>query len=251
MFPGAFPDRKGAPLARTDPSSHRDVPQGNPRRAAESQSLTDIERKILDFMVQYLRSNTYQPSIREIGERFGIKSTKTVSEHLQSLADKGFLERDPSRSRGVKILGVDLSAQTVSVPCFPAIPADGRGLRSKDADLHLSIDRRLVGEKGCFFVRASGGDLAVLGVNEGDYVLVEPAALDAIDDGQVVVARDGAGTWFHRLARNGGSLHLESLRTGGSATVVEDPSRLFVLGRVTGLYRRMDESAGALNLTQH
>jgi SOS-response transcriptional repressor LexA len=46
-----------------------------------SASLTDIERKILDYMVHYLRSNTYQPSIREIGERFGIKSTKTVSEH--------------------------------------------------------------------------------------------------------------------------------------------------------------------------
>ena len=69
------------------------------------QRITEIERKILDFMVHYLRSNTYQPSIREIGERFGIKSTKTVSEHLQALADKGFLERDPSRSRGVKILG--------------------------------------------------------------------------------------------------------------------------------------------------
>ena len=54
------------------------------------QSITEIERKILDFMVHYLRSNTFQPSIREIGERFGIKSTKTVSEHLQALADKGF-----------------------------------------------------------------------------------------------------------------------------------------------------------------
>ena len=39
------------------------------------QSITEIERKILDFMVHYLRSNTFQPSIREIGERFGIKST--------------------------------------------------------------------------------------------------------------------------------------------------------------------------------
>ena len=46
-------------------------------------NLSEIERKILDYMVGYLRENTYQPSIREIGERFGIKSTKTVSEHLQ------------------------------------------------------------------------------------------------------------------------------------------------------------------------
>lgn len=252
MFPGAFTALKGATLARTDPSTHRDAQPGAPRRVAESRSLTDIERKILDFMVQYLRANTYQPSIREIGERFGIKSTKTVSEHLQALADKGFLERDPSRSRGVKILGVDLSAQTVSVPCYREIPSDASGLRAKDAEFHLSIDRRLAGEKGAFFVRAGTGDLAVLGVAEGDFLLVEPTAIDDIDDGQVVVARDGAGAWFHRLQRNGGSgVHLEPLRPGGSVTVVEDPSRLMVLGRVTAFYRRMDDSAGALNLTQH
>src|SRR5688572_22307363 len=104
-------------------------------------TLTEIERKILDYMVQYLRSNTYQPSIREIGERFGIKSTKTVSEHLQALADKGFLERDPSRSRGVRILGVDLSADAVSVPCYRDMPTDKGGVRER-ADLHLSLDRR-------------------------------------------------------------------------------------------------------------
>ena len=48
--------------------------------------LTKIERRILNYLVDYLKENTYQPSIREIGKRFGIKSTKTVSEHLQSLA---------------------------------------------------------------------------------------------------------------------------------------------------------------------
>ena len=48
--------------------------------------LSKIERRILNYLVDYLKDNTYQPSIREIGKRFGIKSTKTVSEHLQSLA---------------------------------------------------------------------------------------------------------------------------------------------------------------------
>jgi repressor LexA len=68
--------------------------------------LTSLERRILDFIVEYLRRNTYQPSIREIGSRFGIKSTKTVSEYLQSLADKGWIERDSSRSRGVRVIGL-------------------------------------------------------------------------------------------------------------------------------------------------
>jgi len=206
-----------------------------------------MERRILDFMVQYLRANTYQPSIREIGERFGIKSTKTVSEHLQALADKGFLERDPSRSRGVRILGVDLSAQTVSVPCFSEIP-DGQ--RQK-ADLHLSLDRRLAGEKGAFFVRAGPNDLAVLGVHEGDFVLVEPVSPGDLEDGAIVVARTGEGSRFHRLMRNGQGIHLEPLRPGGETQLVQDLERLEILGRVAAFYRRLDESVGGLNLTHH
>ncbi len=218
---------------------------------AEEASLSDIERRILDFMVQYLRSNTYQPSIREIGERFGIKSTKTVSEHLQALAEKGFLERDPSRSRGVRILGVDLAPETVSVPCYSSLPADGRGFQGREADMHLSVDRRLAGRHGSVFVRAHAGELALLGVHEGDYVLVEPARVDDLDDGCVVLARVGDGAWFHRFSRNGVGIRLESLRPGGETTVVEDAERLHLVGCVTGFYRRMDESAGALNLTQH
>lgn len=210
--------------------------------------LTDIERKILDFMVQYLRANTYQPSIREIGERFSIKSTKTVSEHLQALADKGFLERDPSRSRGVKILGVDLGTDTVSVPCYAEMPDGGTG--NGQAEMYVSIDRRLGGEDGSFFVRARAGDLAVLGVNEGDFVLVTPAALDDVENGSIVVARVGAGSLFHRFKKNGKGLQLEALRPGGDTTVVDDADDLRLIGRVTGLYRRLDDAA-ALNLTPH
>lgn len=231
-------------MARTDTVSQRE----STTAARQVEPLTEIERKILDFMVQYLRANTYQPSIREIGERFGIKSTKTVSEHLQALADKGFLERDPSRSRGVKILGVDLGADTVSVPCFAELPKDG--VRGARAEMHVSIDRALGGESGSFFVRAGSGDLAVLGVAPGDFVLVAPVALDEVEDGNIVVARVGGDSVFHRFSRNGKGLHLEALKPGGDTTIVEEAKSLQLIGRVTGLYRRMDDAA-ALNLTPH
>lgn len=197
-------------------------------------------------MVQYLRENTYQPSIREIGERFGIKSTKTVSEHLQALAEKGCLERDPSRSRGVKILGVDLSADTVAVPCFSTLPVDSESR----ADTHVSVDRQLGSENGSFMVRASAGDLAVLGVAEGDLLLVSPATLDDVDEGAIVVAAVGDQATFHRFSRNGRGVYLEALRPGGGTTLVENADNLRIVGRVTGFYRRMDE-VGARALTQH
>lgn len=208
--------------------------------------LTEIERKILDFMVQYLRANTYQPSIREIGARFGIKSTKTVSEHLQTLAEKGCLERDPSRSRGVRILGVDLSADTVAVPCYAEVPSNG----ASSAEAYVSVDRQLGSRDGSFMVRARAGDLAILGVAEGDLVLVSPATVEDVDDGSVIVADVGDAKTFHRFSRNGTGVTLEALQPGGTKTHVEDACTLQVMGRVTGFYRRMD-GVGAINLTQH
>jgi len=217
-----------------------------------SPALNDIERRILDYMVSYLRENTYQPSIREIGERFGIKSTKTVSEHLQALADKGFLERDPSRSRGVKILGVDLSHDAVSVPCLSRLPDDRTSLRDVAADTHFTLDRRLAGPQGSFLVRAHGDDLAALGVQEGDYVLVEPAELDEITDGSVVAARPGGGApSFHRLTRNGRGVYLQSLRGAAQPELVEDPAGVQLVGRVGGIFRRMDHPAATPSLTAH
>lgn len=230
-------------MARSDAIPQREAPTTRP----QVEPLTEIERKILDFMVQYLRDNTYQPSIREIGERFGIKSTKTVSEHLQALAEKGCLERDPSRSRGVKILGVDLNADTVAVPYFSTMPAE---ISPRSADGFVSVDRQLGSEPGSFMVRAGAGDLAVLGVAEGDLVLISPTTIDTIEDGAVIVADVGDDSAFHRFSMNGKGVCLEALRPGGEATVVEDIDRVRIIGRVAGFYRRMDE-AGSVNLTRH
>ena len=215
------------------------------------QSTTEIERKILDFMVHYLRSNTYQPSIREIGERFGIKSTKTVSEHLQALADKGFLERDPSRSRGVRILGVDLRAQTVSVPCYHELPQVRGGLRTEQAEMHLTMDRRLAGSKGSFFVRAAGQELAAFDISEGDYLLIEPTSVGEVVEGTVVVARVKGGPSFYQFSRNGSAVYLTPAGGDEPATAIEDPNNLHLIGRVVALYRRLDDASILVSTTAH
>jgi repressor LexA len=203
--------------------------------------LTDLERNILDYMVQYLRAHTYQPSIREIGEEFGIRSTKTVSEHLSALAEKGYLERDPSRSRGIRILGVDLDPNTVSVPCFPEIPSEARGFQADGVEAWYSVDRRLGGGRGSWFLRAADPRWTALGVGAGDLLLVEPALASDLPDGALAVVEVGGRSDLYRVRRRGGAL---ALRGGadpdGSWTAVEDPSRLVVGGRVTALHRRFD-----------
>ncbi len=210
-----------------------------------SGSLNDIERRILDYMVSYLRENTYQPSIREIGEEFGIKSTKTVSEHLQALAVKGFLERDPSRSRGVRILGVDLSPDAVTLPCYPALPDDGAFTGfGEGAETYLTLDRRLAGVRGSFLVRARGDELISMGAQDNDYVLVEPVERGEAVEGSVIVARPGGGgPGFFRVSPDSGGPVLEPLRAGGDPVEV-DPETLVIVGRVGGIFRNFDDGPG-------
>ncbi|TVR64643.1 MAG: hypothetical protein EA422_06125 [Gemmatimonadales bacterium] len=218
--------------------------------------LNDLEQRILDYMVRYLRTRTYQPSIREIGEEFGIKSTKTVSEHLKALARKGYLERDPSRSRGVRILGVDLNPDTVSVPCYAGLPHPDARRRTDGIETTFSLDRRIAGARGCFFVRTRGDEFAALGIGSGDLLLVEPAdALPDSDealraDGALVMVANGSGAELYRCSHAAGETIL--IPAGGGEPIrVEDGVRLRVTGRVVAIHRRLDGAPLPRSATTH
>ena len=202
-------------------------------------------------MVSYLRANTYQPSIREIGARFGIKSTKTVSEHLQSLADKGFIERDPARSRGIRILGVDLNAETVSLPCFRDLGEATNGMRDGRVDIHVTLDRQLVSRNGGFVVRAPRDRLAAAGINAGDFLVIQPVRADELVDGEIIVARmKGAADYFQLKKR---SSRFFFYPIGGESSVPDgdETAQPVILGRVAALFRRMSPLPFSAPITAH
>ncbi|HKV52180.1 MAG TPA: hypothetical protein VJO52_13390 [Gemmatimonadaceae bacterium] len=182
------------------------------------ESLTPIERKVYHYLLDFLTQNTYQPSVREIGREFRIKSTKTVSEILQSLARKGFIERDPSRSRGVRLLGYQGAGRTMPVPPYSSAevpaPPSTRGT-------YLTIDRRFVPNERVFYVRVENVGSAAPGggILDGDYVLVDPVA--NAGPGDLYAERDGAG----------GTVTLrqvDGVRSHGAGTL---------LGKVCGVFR--------------
>ncbi len=193
--------------------------------------LTDVERRVLDYLVDYLRTNTYQPSIREIGRTFGIKSTKTVSELLQSLADKGWIERDPSRSRGVKLLGVELHTHAISVPMQHAMRSEA--LDDVDA---LDLDRRIA-SRGNFLVVMQDEALTASGIQRGDMLLVEPVTLDALDAGDIVLATESGVQAVRRYNASpsprldSDDARMESIVLGASGATID--------GRVISVVRRL------------
>lgn len=200
--------------------------------------LSKIEKRILNYLVDYLKQHTYQPSIREIGKRFGIKSTKTVSEHLQALADKGYIERDASRSRGVKIIGMNLAPDMITIPSYGKIAAGRPALLRENVQEEYEIDRKLAGSADSFFLEVHGDSMQAMGIFPGDMVLVEPTDESEIENGDVVAARVDGDATVKRYFANGGKVVLEPANPDYAPILVHEHNDFAVLGRVTGLFRR-------------
>ncbi len=205
--------------------------------ASMPEPLTELERRILDYLVDYLQENTYQPSIREIGRRFNIKSTKTVSEHLQALADKGWIERDPSRSRGVRILGLDLRGTDRRA----AAP-----IEVVDAGTHALMPESVrTAPSGSQFVAmavAGAGD-----VRSGDTVLAQPVEEPSLTEGDLVAARRRGTATVARVRRNAESLTLEWADGSRSALRPQRAEGIEVVGRAIGLWRQFASSVANAN----
>lgn len=200
-------------------------------------TLSPTERQILNYLADYLREHTYQPSVREIGRRFGIKSTKTVSEHLQALADKGYIERDASRSRAVRIRGLDLGDAPLRVPLYGKIAAGEPMLLREHVIDEYSIDPSLAPSADSFFLRAVGNSMEQSGILDGDLVLVEPAS--EIRNGEIVAARIAGDATIKRYFAHGDQVVLEPASTEYAPLLVNEHDDFVVLGRVTGLFRRL------------
>jgi repressor LexA len=208
-----------------------------------TQPLTAMERRVYEYLLDFTAENTFQPSIREIGKRFRIKSTKTVSDILQALASKGYIERDASRSRGVRLLGFSGAARTMPVPLYNRLHAGEPALVSDFREGFLTIDRRFVPSERAFFLRVRGDGMNAAGIFDGDYVMVNPEAKPAAGD--VVAARVGEVTTFGRYAAEGS----EAAVPGGAIPALDNIAVIHgdgVLGNVCGVFRPMfDRGADA------
>ena len=193
-------------------------------------ALSPIEQQLFDFLLDFLAENTYQPSVREIARALKIPSTKSVTDLLAALARKGYVERRPGRSRGVRLVGFAGALGTVPVPLVSLDPASA-ALRTED---HVTLDRRLVAANDAFLVRAFATTAPARGILEGDLVLVHPSSRARDDD--LVVARVGGALLVRPMTRRGATLVLDAAGAGESLTL-EPGDDFEVLGVVAGVIR--------------
>ena len=197
--------------------------------------LTPLEQRVYHYMIDFLAENTFQPSIREIARKFRIKSTKTVSDLLHSLENKGFIERDESRSRGVRLLGFAAAGATQPVPYYGRIHAGEPMLLAEHREGFITVDRRFIPSEDTFFLKVKGNSMTGRGILEGDLVMVTPSA--QAKDGDIVAARLGEEATVKTLTHRGGSVVLEPANDADRSIEVGARDDFAIMGVVCGVFR--------------
>jgi repressor LexA len=202
-----------------------------------TEPLTPTERKVYQYLIDFLAENTYQPSIREIGKKFRIKSTKTVSDLLHSLTAKGYIQRDPSRSRGVRILGHQGPGRVQALPLYAHVAADEPMLRDEHREAEVRFDRRFVASDDTFLLRVRGTAMAGRGLHDGDYVMVTPTV--HANDGDLVAVRVGTEVLVRGFERRVDGVLLRASDPAVPDIAVRPTDDHALLGAVSGVFRPM------------
>src|ERR1700693_3433608 len=109
-----------------------------------AEPLTSRQREILEYLRFRQKIRSYPPTVREIGEAVGLSSSSTVQNHLNTLERKGYIRRDPTKSRTIEVVDVDeMQAKLNKVVAVPLIGRGDAGRREPgDAPLRADLQHR-------------------------------------------------------------------------------------------------------------
>ena len=153
---------------------------------------------ILNYVNQFVQENGYSPSVREIGEAVGLRSTASVSYHLQALQAKGLLQAPGAKGRKRALV---TGARPGQIPVVGVVTAGMPILAVENQEGTIPWN-----DPGCFALRVRGDSMLGAGILPGDKVVVRPQS--TADDGQIVVARLEDEATVKRLRRRNGEIWL-------------------------------------------
>jgi repressor LexA len=208
-----------------------------------AQTLSGKRLEILDFIAACLRERGYPPSVREIGEAVGLTSSATVHTHLAVLQREGYLERDPTKPRAIRVRYDPSSKAAVEAEPVRHVPlvgdvAAGTGvLAHEHVEELLPLPERFTGTSPTFMLRVRGNSMIDAGILDGDFIVVrqQPEA----ENGDVVVAGipDDEAT-VKTFARRRGKVVLTPANPSMEPMVM-DPEDVTVYGKVITVLRQL------------
>jgi repressor LexA len=215
-------------------------------------TLTDRQQAILDFIRDFSGRTKYPPTIREIGKSVGISSTSVVNYNLNVLEKQGFIARDKTISRGIKLVPDEAEAapiETIRIPVLGRIAA-GEPLPVPNTDFAILGDEMLeltrellpLDDKGLFALQVRGNSMVDAMIGDGDIVVMQQR--QKADNGDLVAVwlKDREETTLKRFFLEKGKVRLQPANPT-MQPIFADPKNVEVQGRVVLVIRHPNKPA--------
>jgi repressor LexA len=198
--------------------------------------------RILEYLARWDKT-LGPPTVREIGEAVGLRSSQTVHHHLRKLEADGYVEQGTAPNRKRRPLRLTRKGwQAVSTRPLLGRIAAGRGLEAVANEEPYSLAAELLlprSGRRRFLLEAKGDSMTGAGIEEGDLLVIEenPSPPSGSVVAALVSGKEEEAT-VKVLRRQGKSIRLEP-RNGAHEDIVVPADRVVVQGTVEWVIRRV------------
>jgi repressor LexA len=203
--------------------------------------LTEIQRKILDYLINQKMERGFPPTLAEIASYFGYRNRSTVQQHLQALEKKGLLKRSKGLSRGIEITLEE--RMFIPRPVIGEVAAGNPITVYPDAIDSVELPTIARMPRDSFLLRVKGDSLKDAYIFSGDIVIINPNLEPK--NGQIVAAILEDAAVVKRYYNKGINIELISENPDYRPIIIESNYTGFkIVGVVIGVYRSMENKAG-------
>ncbi|HZK55551.1 MAG TPA: transcriptional repressor LexA [Desulfosporosinus sp.] len=196
------------------------------------------QTNILEFIKDEIRKKGYPPAVREIGDAVGLLSSSTVHGHLQTLENKGYIRRDPTKPRAIEVTdgSSDLhnEEKVVHIPIVGRVAAGQPILAVENIEGTFPLAANLVRRDDDFMLKVQGESMIDAGILEGDLIIVRQQK--EARNGEIVVALIGEEATVKRFYKEKTLIRLQPENSTMEPIYSQDVT---ILGKVVGLFRTL------------
>lgn len=196
----------------------------------------NLER-LVDYICECSENMNYLPSVREMADYLGIKSTSTISYYLDILEKRGVIRKNSnSKARAFEIINTKKEEEIpmVQVPLVGRVTCGTPILAVENYESIYSFPQNLFNSQDLFMLQAEGNSMINAGIHNGDYIVVHKQS--TAENGEIVVAMVDYHATVKRFYRETGRFRLQPENDTMSPIYT---SSVIILGKVVGLIRKM------------
>jgi len=196
--------------------------------------LTERQKDVLSFIAEYIKKNSYPPTIREIADNYSI-SVKGAHDHITALRKKGFLKHADKRPRTMGLTHTipDETSQMVEIPLLGSVAAGIPIMAEENFDGYVIMHRSLLKKnKKYFALKIKGDSMSGAGILEGDTAIIEKQ--NTVRNGEIAVAVIDEAVTLKRFYRESSRIRLQAENPSYKPIYSQDVK---ILGRLSGIVR--------------